>query len=200
MKLRRGYRQTLRAQKTAETDDRIVAEAERLFSTEPFDRVTLAAITEAAGVTIPTLQRRFGNKEGVFAAFGDRVRARVQKQRGAPPAGDVRAALAELMAHYEAEGRMMWHLLRQEQDVPMLKRALAEGRAFHRAWVESVFADALVPESTPKARRARADALVAVTDLFVWKLLRLDLGRSRADVAASIAAMAEAVAGIGGGS
>jgi len=197
IKLKRRYQQTLRDQKAAETDERIVVEAERLFSTEPFDRVTLAAVAEAAGVTIPTLQRRFGNKEGVFAAFGDHVRARVQQQRGAPPVGVVRACLAELMAHYEAEGRMMWHLLRQEQDVPMLKQALDEGRAFHRAWVESVFADVLARESTPKARRARADALVAVTDLFVWKLLRLDLGRSRAEVDALITAMAEAVAGGG---
>src|SRR5258707_739610 len=115
--------QTVRAQQSADREERILAQAERLFATLPFDRVTLAAVAQAAEVTIPTLQRRFGDKEGLFAACGQRMRTRVEGQRG--------ACVAELVAHYELEGERIWHLLRQEDDLPLLERALDHGRRVH---------------------------------------------------------------------
>jgi AcrR family transcriptional regulator len=186
MKSERAYTQTLRAQKALDSEARILDEAERLFGTELFDRVTLDAVARAAGVTIPTVQRRFGGKEGLFMACGERVRARVQAQRGAPPVDDVPAAIRQLVAHYEAEGRNVWHWLRQEADVPFLRAGLEEGRATHRAWVIAAF-------GVQKERVAHVDALVAVTDLFTWKLLRLDLGRTRVDVERTMITMANAI-------
>lgn len=192
MKSTRAYQQAIRAQKAADTEDRILEVAARLFSSELFDRVSLARVAEESGVSIPTLQRRFVNKEGLLAAVGDRVRARVLEQRRA--AGDsVEDALGALLQHYELEGRMVWHWLKQEQDVPMLRAALAEGRATHRAWVERVFADAL-RTLTGEPRVLKVDALVAATDVYVWKLLRVDLGRSREQVAAVMKATALSVA------
>ena len=188
------YDGALRAKRAAENEAHILTEAERLFATRPFDRVTLGEIADAAGVTIPTLQRRFGNKEGVFAACGAIVAARVDAQRGSPPVGNVKACIHELVAHYEREGAMMWNLLRQESDVPLLAAPLAAGRAKHRTWVELVFAEPIARVDGRK-RRSRIDALVSVTDLFVWKLLRIDLGRGRAEVEALVVGMAEAIAG-----
>ncbi len=43
VKQRRAYDGTLRAKMAAENEARILMEAERLFSTQAFDRVTLAA-------------------------------------------------------------------------------------------------------------------------------------------------------------
>ncbi len=189
----RGYDSDgLRGLRAEDTAVRILEVAERAFSTLPFDRVTLAEVAKGAGVTIPTLQRKYGNKEGLFAALAPVVRARIQEQRGRPPGGDVAAAVKQLVGHYEAEGALVWHLLRQEADVPFLKAALGEGRSVHRAWVEAAFAH-LLPKG--KARAAQIDALVAVTDLYLWKLLRLDLGRSRAQTEQTLVAMAQAVAG-----
>lgn len=185
MKQRRAYTQTLRAQKTQENEARILDVAEALFSTELFDRVTLDAVARAAAVTIPTLQRRYGNKDGLFVACGERLRARVEAQRGAPPA-ELRVAIRQLVDHYELEGARVWNLLRQEQDVPYLKSALDEARAVHRAWVTAVCG---------ASARAALDALVAATDLFVWKLLRIDLGRSRVEVEETMFAMVHAIAG-----
>lgn len=190
---KRRYDGRLRAERAQESAERILAVAERAFATEHFERVTLASVAASAGVTVTTLQRKYGDKQGLFAACAARGRARIVAQRGAPPAEDVRAALAQLVDHYEAEGRLVWHLVRQESDVPTLARVVREGRRTHRAWVETVFADAL--EGLAKdARRRRSDALVAATDLFVWKLLRVDLGRARADVEGTMFAMASAVA------
>lgn len=192
MKSGRAYEQTARAQKTAESRERILDEAEALFFSEPFDRVTLDAVARAAGVSIPTLQRNFGNKEGLFAAVGGRMRARVEAERRPPP-GDIEGALRALLDHYERDGRTMWHLLRQEADVPLLRVGLDEARGVHRAWVAEVFASSLDALDGAERRR-RLDALVAATDLYVWKLLRVDLGRSRQQVGRIMTAMALGVA------
>lgn len=194
MKLRRSYDRASRSQKAEETARRVLEEAERLFATEPFDRVTLGAVAQAAGVTIPTLQRRFGNKDGLFGACALLVAERVKRQLGTPPVGSIAMCIAQHLAHYEREGAMMWHLLRQEADVALLKAPLAAGRAIHREWVETVFVES-IQRVERRNRKARIDALVAVTDLFVWKLLRIDLGRSAAEVEAVMCEMAMAVAG-----
>lgn len=186
MKPARHYEQTLRAQKAWETEVRLLEAAEGLFAREPFDRVGLEAVARAAGVTVPTVQRRFGNKEGLFLACVDVIRARVLAQRPAPVACDRRGAVHQLIDHYEAEGRMLWNLLRQEDDVPALKEGLAEARRFHRAWVEAAFGG---------GDDRRTDALVAATDFFIWKLLRLDLGREREEVEQTMVRLVDAIAG-----
>ncbi|MBK6528650.1 MAG: TetR/AcrR family transcriptional regulator [Deltaproteobacteria bacterium] len=191
MKSGRAYQQTARAQKTAESLERILDEAEALFFSEPFDRVTLDAVARAAGVSIPTLQRNFGNKEGLFAAVGGRMRARVEAERRPPRM--TQEARPALLDHYERDGRTMWHLLRQEADVPLLHAGLDEARAVHRAWVGEVFACSLAALKGAERER-RLDALVAATDLYVWKLLRVDLGRTRQQVGRTMTAMALAVA------
>ena len=69
----------------------------------------------------------------------------------------------------------MLNLLAQEANGdPLPRRASEEGRAYHRAWAVRCFGP-WAGEPDP----VRIDALVAATDLYVWKLLRLDLGRSR---------------------
>lgn len=50
------------------------------------------------------------------------------------------------------------------------------GRVGHRAWLADKFAPWLEP-LPPKAREARLDALVAATDLYLWRLVRVDMGR-----------------------
>ncbi len=180
----RAYTQRVRAERAEEASARIFEVAERLFSREPLDRVTLDAIAREAGVSVPTLQRRHGSKEGIFWAVAERVRERVASQRAKPVPGEVDANLAQLVAHYELEGRTVWHLLRQEQDSPMLASALTDGRTLHRRWVEAAFG---------KGSRERTDALVAATDLFLWKLLRLDLGRSQRAVTAVMRRLVDGV-------
>ena len=62
--------------------------------------------------------------------------------------------------------------------------ALAVGRAGHRGWLEEVFAPAL--PTTASSRGRVVDALYAATDVGTWKLLRRDLGLSRARTAGAI--------------
>ena len=180
----RTYTQRVRAEQAEDASARILEAAERLFSREPLDHVTLDTIAREAGVSVPTLQRRHGSKEGIFWAVAEHVKDRIASQRAQPVLGATDANLAKLVTHYELEGRTVWHLLRQEEDSPLLASALTEARALHRRWVEAAFG---------KGTRERTDALVAATDLFLWKLLRLDLGRSERAV---IAVMTRLVEGI----
>lgn len=47
-----------------------------------------------------------------------------------------------------------------------------EGRAYHRQWVERCFGPHLT-----KYHSEMIDGLVVATDIYTWKLLRLDLDR-----------------------
>lgn len=136
--------------------------------------ITLHAIAAESGVTVQTVLRHMGSRDGCFARAGERVAARVEAQRGGSRPGDVAGAIDDLVSHYEAEGRLVLNLLSQESaGDPLAVEAAARGRAWHRSWVERCFGPSL-SEPGPEAM----DALVGATDLYVWKLLRLDLGRS----------------------
>jgi len=205
----RTYDMTNRARRAAQTREGIVASTETLLASVPLGDVTLPAIAEGAGVTVQTVLRHMGSRDGCLHAVGERVAARVEAQRGATRQGDVDGAIASLVAHYEAEGRLVLNLLAQEHEGEAVAREGVErGRAYHRAWVRRSFALAPVRDG-PEADGANdqaspgvavdasdgqvVDALVAATDLYVWKLLRLDLGRS---VEATQRTMARLVRGV----
>jgi AcrR family transcriptional regulator len=184
----RTYDMTRRARAAAETTERIVAATEALLGSAPIGDVTLQDIAAGAGVTVQTVLRHMGSREGCFAAVGERIRTRVEAQRGHTVPGDVDAAIASLVDHYEAEGRLVLNLLAQEGGSDPIPRQAAEaGRAYHRAWVRRSFGPW---EAEPEPELL--DALVAATDLYVWKLLRLDLGRTVATTEAVIARLVRA--------
>ncbi|HKK91922.1 MAG TPA: TetR/AcrR family transcriptional regulator [Longimicrobiales bacterium] len=185
----RTYDMTNRARRAAQTTERIVTSTEGLLASGPLADVTLPAIAEGAGVTVQTVLRHMGSRDGCLHAVGERVARRVEAQRGASRPGDVEGAICSLVAHYEAEGRLVLNLLAQEHDGETVAREGVErGRTYHRAWAMRVFG--LGPCA---ADRVRVDALVAATDLYVWKLLRLDLRRSVATTEATMVRLARGV-------
>lgn len=189
----RAYDNTRRAQAAAETSERIGRATEELLTRQPTAAVTLQAIAEAAGVTVQTVLRHMGSREGCFLAAAQRVSARVDAHRAHAAPGDVDAALAGLLTHYEADGRLILNLLASEPTDDFASAAVEQGRAYHRAWVARCFGPHLPDE--PGAHAAAVDALVAATDLYVWKLLRLDLGRAPEDVAAVVSRLVRGVLG-----
>lgn len=171
----RAYDMTKRSRRARKTAERIVDATERLLADGPIGDLTLQAIADGAGVTVQTVLRHMGSRDGCFQAVGERLQERVAAQRGDSEPGDVDAAIHGLMDHYEAEGRLVLNLLAQEgHGDPLVVEAVRKGRDHHRAWALRCFG----PHLTDPPEEA-IDALVAATDLYVWKLLRLDLGRSR---------------------
>jgi AcrR family transcriptional regulator len=172
---RRPYRLGARAQAAEATGDRIVAAFIARAETQWFDEITLDAIAGDAGVTLQTVIRRFGGKQGLLEAAIDRMGSEI-RQRRTVPVGDIEAAIAVLAEDYQASGDLMWRLVIQEDRSTLLRAATDTGRASHRAWITATFAPHLAALS-PAAVQVRVDGLVAATDLFLWVLICRDMGR-----------------------
>ncbi len=168
----------VRARRSEETARRIREVALEGFLTEPYADVTLAGVAEGAGVTVPTLLAHFGRKDELFvAACQDRFE-QITGSRDEAPVGDHGAAVRNVFDSYEADGDGVLHLLAEEDRFPAVRAMTDRGRAYHRSWVERVFAPGLEP-LTGTARERRVAQLIVVTDLFTWKLLRRDMGLTR---------------------
>jgi AcrR family transcriptional regulator len=185
--MKRNYESTQREQQAAQTAQRIVDAAEDLVREKSLHELTLNDIAATAGVSVQTVIRKYGGREGVLEAMATQVRDRIQVQRRAAPRGDVRGAIDNLLQHYEAEGDLILQLLTQETTSSFATAAAREGRAFHRAWVQ----DAFFP-SLKAPNENDLDSLVMVTDIFAWRLLRRDLGRSLAQTRAVLIKLTEA--------
>jgi AcrR family transcriptional regulator len=174
---KRVYHQRARAAAAEQTAQRILDAFESRIRESWYDQITLDEVARRAGVTVPTLIRRFGSKEGILGATWKRLEGRVTSRRKLLP-GDVDGALRVLIEDYEEIGDMVIRALAQEDRFPALKTANDGGRAHHRRWIEATFAPWL-DGAARAARQTRVDALVAATDLYVWKIVRRDMGRSR---------------------
>lgn len=174
----RAYRMGARAEAAAATGERILDAAEALFWQEPGREVTLEQVAQRSGVSVQTVIRRFGGREGVEAASRQRSLGRMDAQRAEAAPGDLAGAVAVLVAHYEAMGDGVLRMLADEHRRPLLAEIVELGRAYHHAWCERVFAPAL--SGLRGARRElRLAQFVAVCDVYTWKLLRRDRGLSR---------------------
>ncbi len=175
---KRPYRGGIQAEVAALTHQRILEAVVALADEQWLDQVTLDQVATRAGVTVQTVIRRFGTKEQLIAAAGQEAHQRVKQQRDEAPVGDVGGAVRNLMEHYEDVGSRVLRLLAQEGRYPGLQPLLEAGRIAHRAWVERVFAPFLATHEE-QARAHLLAQLVAVTDVYVWKLLRHTSGLSR---------------------
>lgn len=191
---KRPYRMRARADAAAATAERILDAAVELFWERPTDAIPLDEVARRAGVSTQTVVRRFGGKDGLMDAAAEREGARIGRQRGAAPVGDVRGAVRNVLDHYEELGERVLRLLAEETRSPSLRRHADRGRAAHAAWCERVFGPALA--GLRGARRARRlGQLVVITDVYTWKLLRLDRGLSRAQTEAALVELIEPLMG-----
>ena len=175
---RRPYRMRARAEAAAVTGRRILEAVMELHRERFFDQVSLEDIAERAGVTVQTVIRRFGNKERLIEAAAEEGTKQVIRQRDQAPVGDVEGAVENLVDHYEEWGESALRLLAQEERVAAFRSVTDAARAFHHEWVERTFAP-LIAKRTGTARRRLLAELIAICDVYFWKLLRRDLGLSR---------------------
>lgn len=170
---------TVRAASAAQTAERIVEATRQLFADKVIGDITLADIAAHAGVTVQTVLRRFGDKDGVFAAAFERFAEEVLAQRGEAVPNALQDAVANLVAHYEQWGRLMVKMLAEEATTPAIPPVLAAGRDYHRRWCETVFSGSLA-SLEGRDRDRRLAQLVAICDLRTWETLRITSQLSRA--------------------
>jgi AcrR family transcriptional regulator len=170
----RPYRQSQRADAAAATGRRIVDAFLERARSGWLDEITLDDVARSAGVTVQTVIRRFGGKEGLTQAAADQLGAEVAERREVPE-GDWRGHVLASLADYEIAGDLVIRLLAQEERWPALRPALAIGRARHRELIERVYRP-FFGDRPPEEQRQVVAALVVLTDVYAWRLLRRDQG------------------------
>lgn len=175
---KRVYRMGARAEAAAETGRRILRSTMELYTERFYDQVSLEDVSERAGVTVQTVLRRFGSKEELIFAATEEARKRLRSQRDRAAVGDIAGDVKVLVDSYEEHGDHYLRLLAQEERVPAFRLITDTGRAYHHEWVERVFAP-LLAERTGSDRERLLAQLIAICDLYFWKLLRRDMGLSR---------------------
>ena len=159
------------------TRERILDVAIEQFSNAWYDDVSLRRIAAAAGVALQTVVNHFGSKEQLFLVVAERIGERIARARWAVKAGDVDGAIAVLVADYEQTGDSTVRNLAVEEKVGAVQPTIDVGRRGHEAWVQHAFPLALAG-LTGVARERRVAQLVAITDVYTWKILRRDKGLS----------------------
>jgi AcrR family transcriptional regulator len=171
----RRYNMVARADGVAQTREQIVAAAFALSIERLTPNVALADVADRAGVTVRTVLRLFGSREGLFDATHRYGVEQVVEER-ATPVGDIAGAVATIVSHYELRGDYVLSKIEEGRLDDKIASQVEDGRRIHRQWVRTVFA--------PQLERAGdaaplEDLLVVATDVYTWKLLRRDASLSR---------------------
>ncbi len=192
--VKRRYRGTVQAEVAELTRQRLFEATIALYVEFPLDQITLNQVAERAGVTVQTILRHYKTKEGLIYAVAKHLGEEITQQRDEAPVGDIQGALKNLMEHYESVGRIPLRSLALEGRFPEIDEFLKEGRTYHRAWVERVFAPFIVRAGEIDRERLIAQ-LVTLCDVYTWKLLRLDIGLTREQTELAIYEMLTALLG-----
>ncbi len=164
-----------RARAAEDTARRILEAALALMKQRAYDHFTVQEVAERAGVSLQTVLRRFGSKEGLLTTLLEHDAMGIRAERDQVPPGDVDEAVRILVAQYEEFGDAVMRNLNLEERLPDVRSMLAYGRAMHREWVARTFAPFLPPPDA-EAYDRRLALFIAATDVYVWKLLRRDFG------------------------
>lgn len=146
--------------------------------------MTLEQIAARASTTVRTVMRQFGSRDAVIEAGIELGSAEVARERH-DPGGDPDRSIALLINHYELRGQFVLRILGLDQ--PGARRVAHSGRLLHRDWVERVFGPRL-PRADDQ-REELVDLLVVATDVYAWKLLRLDRGLDPSNTAGRMRTM-----------
>lgn len=167
-----------RADQVERTRTRVMSTVAAMANEKPLLAITLPDIASGADVSVQTVLRQFGSRDGLLDATTEYVTRQVAAERRAQP-GDIDGGLRLLGAHYEDRGDGVLLLLGQERWDARAAAITTRGRMLHRQWVEETFGPHL-PEDG-RERDELTDLLVVATDVYTWKLLRRDRGLSQAE-------------------
>lgn len=141
----RGYSMQRRAEKVAQTRERIVDAAVGLFAQRGARGTSMTEVARAAGVATATVTNHFATPELLLQAVVDSLIAEIRIPDGGIFAGTrsvparLRALTAAMFAFYDRTQRWFDLLGAEITDVPVLANAEAEfSRAVHRLYVEAL--------------------------------------------------------------
>lgn len=178
----------VRAASAEATRRRMLGVVVTLLKSRFRSEIRLEDVAQGAQVTVQTVLNVFGSRSGLLdEALADLLRElRAQRLRAEP--GDTGGAIAALVDHYEQFGDLVIRNLAEQADPHLIEA----GRAGHRQWVQRQFGPQMA-QLDAKRRPSLIDQLVCACDVYTWKLLRRDIGRSRPEAEATIRAMVKAI-------
>ena len=136
LKRARNYTMRARAESTTRTRERIldavIALSEERLSLE----IVLDDVAARSGVSVQTVLRHFGSRQGLFEQAQDRRVARVRAER-ATPVGDAAAAVRTIVAFYDRLGEWTLRLQAQEHNDELSRQTVELGRRVLRLRVSS---------------------------------------------------------------
>jgi AcrR family transcriptional regulator len=185
---KRKYSSAVRQAQAAATRRRIVDAAQELF-VDPSHEFTLERVAEDADVSVQTILRAFGNKERLILETIGTFRSS-EVPVVVDPVPSPAEAVTVLFDDYERIGDRVIRMLAEEHRIPGFTEAATSGRTMHRAWVEANFAPQL-SDLRGRQRTGLLLALVAATDVYLWKLLRRDLGLDRREAESTVVRLVE---------
>lgn len=171
---KRPYKMSKRAESAAQTERDIFAATAALWHERSISEITLDLVAERASVSVRTIIRRYGSKEGLFEACIQNNAADTQSDRENAEVGNVNSAIQYLLADYEAYGDALIRMLAMEDQLDIARGVLQAGRTYHRDWCARIFSPFL-PDKSGSDYETELTAFVAATELYLWKLLRRDL-------------------------
>ena len=177
---KRAYTMRARAESAQATHRRILDAARALFLDRWYDQVTLEQVAEDAGVSKQTVLRRFGSKEGLFAAVVDELGSENDAVRGKVPTGDLEKVASAVTATHERTGLVATRMEAMEARFPSLASILEQGRVHRRGWIERTLPN-LLPSRSSHDYKRRMAVIMDITGAQTWKVLRHDLKLSRKD-------------------
>ena len=188
MKSARSYTMRIRAASAEATRMRILDVVADLLKSRFRSEIRLEDVAAGAGVSVQTILNVHGSRAALLdlALEGLLTGLRAQRLRAAP--GDLAGGMAALIGHYEEFGDLVIRNLAEQADPELIQT----GRVGHRRWVQRQFAPQLAAMAAA-GRRTLVDALVCACDVYTWKLLRRDMGRSVADAEATMRTLVAAL-------
>ena len=193
MKQTRTYTMGARADRVAQTRRRILHAALTVSMQKMTIEITLDDVASQAGVSVQTVLRHFGSRDGLIDAAVEAAKNEVEQERRCP-VGDVEAAVHTVVAHYEQRGDFVLRLLGQAFADERIQGIVEPGKLLHRVWVEDVFAPQLEARHD-RERESLTDVLVVATDVHTWQLLRRDRQLDTDQVEARMCQLVHAVLG-----
>lgn len=191
---KRVYTMGARAEQVARNERKILKATAQLWKKYGIQDLTLEKIAERSGVTVRTILRKFGSKEGLLEACIEEDAGDWDMLREGAAVGDLEGILHHLLREYEEMGDAVVRTLSVEEQLPIAHKLLSRGRAYHRAWCMRVFAPYLPAPGDPRYEE-RLLAFITATEIYLWKLLRRDLGKSPGETTAVFRSLLEGLIG-----
>ena len=172
------YKADIQSEVKTRTRQRILEAVRELFLEKWIDQLTLLDVSQRAGVTVQTLLRHFGSRELLILTAVEEIDLGGSQCEVVPHQGDLQSIIKALTDYYEIYGLWILRAIAQEDRFSQLNNAITRYRLQHREWVQLSF-EVYLRALSPQSRQLLEDQLYSLTEVYLWRIYRIDLGKSR---------------------